>query len=264
MRSARISRVPRSDVPQATGMLYDEPDLYDALLPASPAQLNYYLNLARHRAGGVLALACGSGQLIVPIASMGVAAAGLDQSSKMLLAASGRAAASGARVELVEGDMREFDLGRRFSLIFVARNSLLHLSQQDEFAAFFSSVRRHLKPDGVLAFDVFNPNLQLLVRPTGQRFHVMRALSPLHGELTVEATNDYDRDSQINRATWFVSTEEKRDAWVFPLHLRSIFPQELLALLAANGVRLMRRDGDFIGGGFTSTSANQVCQCRVA
>jgi len=160
--------------------------------------------------------------------------------------------------------MREFDLGRRFSLIFVARNSLLHLSQQDEFAAFFSSVRRHLKPDGVLAFDVFNPNLQLLVRPTGQRFHVMRALSPLHGELTVEATNDYDRDSQINRATWFVSTEEKRDAWVFPLHLRSIFPQELLALLAANGVRLMRRDGDFIGGGFTSTSANQVCQCRVA
>jgi SAM-dependent methyltransferase len=245
-------------------MLYDEPDLYDTLLPASASQLNCYLNLARTCAGEVLELACGTGQMIVPVASMGVSAVGLDQSSKMLSAASRRAAASGARVEFVQGDMREFDLGRRFSLIFVARNSLLHLSEPDEFAAFFSSVRRHLKPDGVLAFDIFNPSLRLFSRPSGERFHVMSAPSPLHGELTVEATNDYDSESQVNRATWFVSTPEKRDVWVFPLHLRSIFPQELLVLLGANGVELMRRDGDFAGGSFTSRSANQVCQCRLA
>jgi SAM-dependent methyltransferase len=245
-------------------MLYDDPDLYDALLPASAAQLNFYLNLARASAGDALALACGSGQLIVPVASTGVSATGLDQSSKMLAAATRRAAASGARVEFVEADMREFDLGRRFSLIFVARNSLLHLSGQDEFAAFFSSVRRHLKPDGLLAFDIFNPSLRLLSRPGGERFHVMRAKSPVHGDLTVESTNDYDPCSQVNRATWFISTAEKRDAWVIPLHLRSIFPQELLALLGVNGVHLTRRDGDYSGGDFTSTSPSQVCQCRLA
>ena len=158
--------------------------------------------------------------------------------------------------------MRHFDLERKFPLILVARNSLLHLSKQNEFAAFFSSVRRHLEPDGVLAFDIFNPNLQLLSRPSGERFHVMRATSPLYGEVTVESTNDYDRQSQINRATWFISTLEKRDAWVAPLHLRAIFPEELLALLATNGFRLMRRDGDFAGGSFTSASAYQVCQCQ--
>jgi SAM-dependent methyltransferase len=245
-------------------MLYDDPDLYDALLPPSAAQLNCYLNLARASPGDVLALACGSGQLIVPVASIGVSATGLDQSSKMLSAASSRATASGARVELVNGDMRNFDLGRRFSLIFVARNSLLHLSEQAEFAAFFSSVRRHLKPHGILAFDIFNPSIELLSRPSGERFHVMRKLSPSHGELTVESMNDYDPCSQVNRATWFISTSEKRDAWVVPLHLRSIFPQELLALLAANGVDLLRRDGDFGGGDFASTSHNQVCQCRLA
>jgi len=244
--------------------LYDEPELYDALQPASAAQLNYYLRLARKCAGAVLALACGSGQLIVPIASTGLPATGLDLSSSMLMAADRRAAASGAQVQFVAGDMREFDLGRRFSLIFVARNSLLHLSEQGEFAAFFSSVRRHLEPGGVLAFDIFNPNLQLLSRPSGARFHVTRKTSPQHGELIVEATNDYDRHSQVNRATWYVSTAERRDAWVIPLHLRSIFPQELLALLAANGVHLIRRDGDFGGGSFTGASANQVCECRLA
>ena len=244
--------------------LYDDPDLYDALQPASAAQLNGYLNLARACAGGVLALACGSGQLIVPIAATGVAATGLDLSPQMLSAAGRRAAAAGARVELVEGDMREFDLGRRFSLIFVARNSLLHLSGQEDFAAFFSSVRRHLEPDGILAFDIFNPSLRLLARPAGERFPVMRAMSPVHGELTVEATNDYDAHAQVNRATWFISTADRRDAWVIPLHLRSVFPQELLALLAANGFQLLRRDEDFAGGSFTSASPNQVCQCRCA
>jgi hypothetical protein len=51
---------------------------------------------------------------------------------------------------------------------------------------------------------------------------------------------------------------------VFPLHLRSIFPQELPALLAVRGFRLVRRDGDFAGGPFTSSSMNQVCQCELA
>ena len=247
-----------------SAMLYDNPDLYDALLPVSESQLSFYVALAQRHPGPVLALACGSGQVIVPIASRGMTATGLDQSSRMLLAASRRAIAAGTRVEFIEGDMRTFNLETKFSLIFVARNSLLHLSEQDEFAAFFSSVRRHLEPDGILAFDIFNPDLRLLSRPSGERFHVMRATSPLHGEVTVEATNDYDRHSQINRATWFISTLETRDAWVAPLHLRSIFPQELLALLAANRFRLVRRDGDFTGGGFSSASASQVCQCQVA
>ncbi len=158
--------------------------------------------------------------------------------------------------------MRDFNLEQRFALIFIARNSLLHLSELDDFAAFFSSVRRHLEPGGVLAFDIFNPSFQVVSRPGAERFHLMRKTVPLHGDLTVEATSDYDRQSQVNRATWFISTTTQRDAWVVPLHLRSIYPQELLALLALNGVRLIRRDGDFSGSGFTSASASQVCQCR--
>lgn len=242
--------------------LYDDPDLYDALLPASPAHLEYYLNLARPCSGGVLDLACGSGQLTVPVASLGGNAAGVDLSSAMLAAARRRAAAAGQRVEWVAADMRDFDLGRRFSLIFIARNSLLHLSTLEDFAGFFSSVRKHLHSDGILAFDVFNPSLRLLSRPSGERYPVMTKVSPVHGELTVEVAGDYDPISQVNRSTWFVSTAERRDAWVFPLHLRSIFPQELLTLLAANRVELLRRDGDLAGGGFTGASSSQVCQCR--
>ena len=243
-------------------MLYENPELYDELQPVSEDQLNFYRTLAQGQGGPVLELACGSGQLIVPIAGTGLPAVGLDRSPEMLMLARRRAVAAGARVEFVDQDMRDFDLGQLFSMILVVRNSLLHLSETDDFAALFSTVRRHLTSDGVFAFDIFNPDLRLLSRPTGERFPVMRVPSALHGELIVEATNDYDRKSQINRATWFISTTAQRDRWVAPMHLRSIFPEELLVLLAKNGFRLMRRDGDYRGSSFTGASGRQVCQCR--
>jgi ubiquinone/menaquinone biosynthesis C-methylase UbiE len=84
-------------------MLYDEADLYDTLLPASAAELSYYSNLARNHPTAALELACGSGQSIIPVASLGLSATGLDQSSKMLLAGKRRATAAGAQVQLLKG-----------------------------------------------------------------------------------------------------------------------------------------------------------------
>jgi SAM-dependent methyltransferase len=243
-------------------MLYEDPDLYDALLPASRDHVQFYDQLADVHGGPVLELACGSGQLIVPLARKGRRAVGIDNSPQMMQAAGRRAAAVGALVELVEGDMRNFDLGERFSMIFIARNSLLHLSTTADFSELFSSVRRHLVSGGVLAFDVFNPTLRSLARETGERYPVMRISSPSHGELTVEATDDYDAAAQVNRATWYISTTTQRDAWVSPLHLRSIFPQELLSLVAANRFKLLSRHGDLRGSEFTGTSARQVCLCQ--
>ena len=93
--------------------------------------------------------------------------------------------------------MREIDLGRRFSLIFVARNSLLHLSEQDEFASFFASARRQLEPNG-LAFESSNSTL-VAFRPAASD-STSWAPHRLPRGLTVEATKDYDRHSQVNRA----------------------------------------------------------------
>jgi SAM-dependent methyltransferase len=84
--------------------LYDHPELYDALLPAT-AHVNYYVDLARRASGDVLELACGTGQLTVPIGSAGLPALGLDLSPPML------ATAANVSVEFVHGDMRNFDLG---------------------------------------------------------------------------------------------------------------------------------------------------------
>jgi len=222
------------------------------------------MELARQASGDILELACGTGQLTVPIAGAGFPVVGLDLSPPMLNAARERATVAKVPVEHLLGDMRNFDLRRQFRLIFVARNSLLHLHSTEDILATFAMVRRHLAPGGMFAFDVFNPNIRMLARPADQRFPIMQVDAELFGTLSVEATNDYDSATQVNRGRWYVSVPGKPDAWILSLALRSIFPQELPLLLAAGGFHLRSRLGDLHQTSFNSDSRMQVCLCQAA
>jgi SAM-dependent methyltransferase len=240
---------------------YDHPDLYDALLPVG-AHLPFYAGLARQQGGSVLEVACGTGRITIPIALNGHPTTGLDRSRAMLDSAAARASAANAPVAFVQGDMRDFALGRHFDLIFVARNSLLHLLSTEDLLAAFAAIRRHLAPNGLFAFDIFNPDPRLLATPAGQRFPVMEASTPQFGALSVEQTSDYDSATQVNHATWYISTHDQRDAWVVPLVLRSIFPNELPLLLSAAGLELTSRFGELSGAPFGRGSRIQLCLCR--
>jgi SAM-dependent methyltransferase len=198
--------------------LYDHPALYDALLP-SAAHVPYYLELARQASGDALELACGTGQLTVPIAGAGLPITGLDLSAPMLAAARQRAAAANVSVDYVLGDMRNFDLDRRFALIFIARNSLLHLHWTEDLLAAFAAIRRHLAPGGLLAFDIFNPSVHLLARPSGQRFPVFEKETESFGKVSVEQTSEYDPATQVGLGRWYISAPGQPDAWVLPLDL---------------------------------------------
>lgn len=241
--------------------LYDHPALYDALLPVG-AHLPYYVELARQASGDVLELACGTGQLTVPIACAGLPIVGLDLSAPMLNAAKEHAATARVSVEYVRGDMRSFDLGRKFGLVFIARNSLLHLHSTEDLLAALAAIRRHMAPGGIFAFDIFNPDVRLLARPPGQRFPVFQVETDSFGKLSVEATTDYDPATQVGRGRWYISAPGKPDAWILPLELRNIFPKELPLLLAAGGFHLKSRTEDFVQTPFNSTSRLQVCLCQ--
>jgi SAM-dependent methyltransferase len=241
--------------------LYDHPTLYDALLPVG-THLPYYAELARQASGDILELACGTGQLTLPLASAGLRIAGLDLSEPMLRIARERAAAVNVSVEYVLGDMRNFSLDRQFALILIARNSLLHLHSTEDILATFAMARRHLAVGGIFAFDIFNPNVRLLARPVGERFPVFQVETESFGKLSVEETTDYDPATQVGRSRWYVSAPGKPDAWVLALELRNIFPQELPLLLAAGGFHLKSRMGDLSQTPFDSGSRFQVCLCQ--
>lgn len=116
-----------------------------------------------------LELGCGTGRKLISIASDGHPCTGLELSPDMLSEARRKADERGLSVEWVQGDMRDFDLGRTFDFVFIAGNSLLHLHDAADLMSCFRSVRAHLAPGARFMFDVFNPNVQFLAAVRGTR-----------------------------------------------------------------------------------------------
>jgi SAM-dependent methyltransferase len=167
-------------------------------------------------------------------------------------------------VEWVPGDMRDFDLGRTFDLVFIAANTLLHLHEAADLLSCFRSVRAHLAPGARFIFDVFNPNVRFLADADGVRRtrEVLSFVDPDRGNVRVDVAETYDAAAQVTRGTWHFSADFAPDFVVAPLELRSIFPQELPLLLSLGGLRLVERFGDWSGRPFTGDAAVQLCVCE--
>ncbi len=243
---------------------YSEARLYDRLFPGGEQAVDFYRAAADRQGGCVLELGCGTGHKLIPIASDGHPCTGLDLSSDMLTEAQRKADERGVEVEWVQGDMRGFDLGRTYDLVFIAANSLLHLHEAADLLSCFRSVRAHLAPGARLVFDVFNPNVRFLADADGVR-RTREALSfadPDRGNVRVDVAETYDAAAQVTRGTWHFSTDVEPDFVVAPLALRSIFPQALPLLLSLGGLRLVERFGDWSGRPFTGDAAIQLCVCE--
>ena len=241
----------------APSSLYDLAEVYDAITPPGPCE-PFYREEARRTGGPVLELACGTGRLTVPLAQDGHEVVGLDASPAMLARARQKAAEAGATAAFVSGDMRAFDLGRRFGFVLVSCNSLGHMTEPEDLQACLAAVRRHLAPGGVLAFDVVLPDPRNLIPPEGgvRRLDLgPNPASAIPGEERVE----YDPVRQIRTASWRVRPGGRGWIDLAPLVQRQFFPHEVPLLLRAAGLELTARYGDFARNPLAPWSLNQVC-----
>lgn len=245
---------------------YSHARLYDLMFPGGGPAVDFYRAEAHRQGGRVLELGCGTGHKLIPIASDGRPCVGLDSSSDMLAEAQRKATSRGLAIEWLQGDMRDFDLGGTFDLVFITANSLLHLHEAADLVRCFRSVRRHLAPGARFVFDVFNPSVSLLAEADGLRRN-RQSLSftdPDRGDVRVDVAEIYDAAAQVTRGTWYLSTDSEPDVFVAPLEIRSIFPQELPLLVPLGGLRLVERFGAWSGQPFAADSPIQLCICESA
>ncbi len=237
--------------------LYDLPQLYDLVVPPGRCEA-FYCDIARQFGGSVLELACGTGRLTLPLGRAGHETVGLDRSRSMLALARSKAAREGLRIPFIQGDLRDFDLGTRFDLVIVSCNSLAHLTTNEELSACLGSIRGHLRPGGLLAFDVMNPKLRHLAEAQACPGKACRPLIEGY-RLTIEDAAAYDPVQQVRTMRWCVARGGTPPRGLAPLRLRQIHPQELPLHLELAGLRLVSRYGDFDRSPLTPFSDNQIC-----
>ena len=129
-------------------------DLYDHVVPyRERPDVPFFIDEAKDSGGPVLELGCGTGRILIPTARAGIEIVGLDLSQPMIEVCRARlreeAADVQSRVQLVEGDMRRFDLSRTFKLITTPFRSFQHLITVEDQRACLASVHRHLDREDI-------------------------------------------------------------------------------------------------------------------
>ena len=241
--------------------IYADARRYDALTSQhfGSGDLGYWQTQAALCGGSTLELACGAGRLTVPLAASGVDISGLDNSEPMLAVAREKSDNATLSIAWHLGDMTDFNIDRRFSLIFLPNNSLAHLLTWQDFGRCLACVRRHLAADGRFLLDYFNPSLMLLSRDPNQRYPAGSFDAPDgSGQITVSEQVRYDVAAQISHIRWFWHSDATGEEQVSDFSLRVYFPQELDALLAFGGFAIEAKYGNFDFSPFTSASRHQL------
>jgi SAM-dependent methyltransferase len=146
-------------------------DAYDSQAqagqPVLAGDVEFYIEQARRSGGPVLDLGGGTGRVAWPLAEAGFDVTSLDLSAPMLARSeSKRALASPAargRVALVHADVRDFDLPTAFGLVITPGRVFQLLLTPDDQRAALATIHRHLRPNGVLVLQLFDPLLDVCV-----------------------------------------------------------------------------------------------------
>lgn len=194
-----------SDLFDATAM-YDE-DFFGGASGAADAELAWrLLDLAPGMA--VLDLACGHGPLANRLAGRGCRVTGLDSSAVFLERARADAAAAGAEVEYVAGDMRALPWTGRFDRVVNWSTAFGYFDDATNRSV-LDGIVRALRPGGRLAMDLDNltsflagyqPSRVAAARDNGDLLVDRYHLDPLTGRFEAERT--VVRDGRARRLTF--------------------------------------------------------------
>jgi SAM-dependent methyltransferase len=229
-------------------------------VPGGPVDgdIDFYRRLAGETGGPILDVGCGSGRVAAPLATDGHEVVGVDRSAAMLRLAEQRREAleaeAATRLSFHQADMATLDLGRDFALIVTPYRVFQFALNSHAQRTALIALRRHLRPDGRLVLDLFDPLFDRVVEGID---------APRRGgELTRPTTG--------NRVTWEVTARDPEPArqlivedWTYReidrsgevlrtdterLTMRWSTGSEMRLLFELTGLEIVAEYGDFRGG----------------
>lgn len=116
---------------------------------------DFYVRFVGPTPRDVLDIGCGTGLIARKLVGAGHTVVGVDPALAMMEV--GKNSPNGEHIKWIEGTAQTLELNRRFDRVIMTGNAFQVLHHAADLEATFSTMRNHLCPDGLIAFETRNP-----------------------------------------------------------------------------------------------------------
>jgi SAM-dependent methyltransferase len=247
-------------------------EIYDVWVSTSPVteeNLRFYVDLYCTSENLIVELGVGNGRIAIEAAKRGATLVGVDASRAMLDLCRERAQRAGVaeRLELVQADMRDFQLKQPARLITVPFNTFGHLVELSDKRFGLKHIFDQLAPGGRLVLDLFVFDAQYALGRYAipqPRAEYRDLETGLDGILWTVSQFDLDRQ-QIRIFSW---TDLLNESGILlqrkyrRLDFSWATPDQMRELLLGVGFELEAVYGDFSRGALAADSRQQIWCAR--
>ena len=143
----------------------DWAEWYDVFYSSSEyKEEKYYQEISKSFKDKILEIGVGTGRIAIKLAQMGKNVVGIDSSIEMLAKAEKKIKNKklSKNISLVNADMLNFELNEKFNLIIIPANTLLLCKNESEQIKVLKNCVKHLTTEGVLIFNVYYPDNEMI------------------------------------------------------------------------------------------------------
>jgi SAM-dependent methyltransferase len=217
-------------------LIYQDKD-YESECKYLEGLLKKYCGSRRSR---ILELGCGTGNYTFRLASRGHTVTALDRSRGMLEVARAKTAsrATSAKIAFVEQDINRLSLDATFDCCVAMFNTIGYVLRLSETERLFAKLRKLLRPEGVLVFDVWN-GLAVAKQGLSNRTKVVEKGTTLLIRVGTASLSSGRNQCAVNYTTFVLKGERLVDRFAETHRVRYFFPKELRRSLVRCGFKVL-------------------------
>jgi SAM-dependent methyltransferase len=229
---------------------------YDRIFPPGPgAEQTAAWLAAHHPGGGALELGVGTGRIALPLAARTGPVTGVDLSPEMLARLRAEVARHGLPVTPVQADIRGYDDGRRYGLVYCVCGTLSMLLDPADQQAVLDACARALAPGGAVVIETHNPAAVEALHGGGREAAFVVPYPGRGARLRTRSVLDVGARRWELSHTWCEGARAREAAETS----RLTWPGDIDRYAERAGLRPLARCGDWRGAPFAGSEPTVVC-----
>lgn len=242
--------------------IYNHPQLYDDIMWWKNDDIKFWKQIIKQKkCKSVLEICCGTGRIGQPLLKNNIDYYGIDN-SELFIDFFASKLNNYNKKKLILSDASNFDLNKKFDLVFIGFNSLAHLLTNEDVESCFRCIKNHMHENSIFGIDIFMPSHELISNVNKNKVNLMELIdSSTKKKLNILESNSYNAATEVNHISWEFIDSNKEIEFIYNFDMRMFFPDTLNRLLTDSKFFIDKFYGNYELQSFNQFSEKQIYLC---